>query len=438
MAAAASAPDRRADESGQVQLRTLVFIRWVAVAGQAATLLLVHYGLGFDLPILPALLVVASSAALNGVVLLRHGRAARLGDGDAALYLAFDVLQLSLLLFLTGGLRNPFDLLLLAPVTVSASILSMRSTVGLSVLAIACVSLLAVLHLPLPWKGGAPDLPPLYLVAKWAAVVCAILFIAAYVGQVALEARRMSGALAETQLALAREQRMSALGGLAAAAAHELGSPLATIAVVAREIARDLPPDSPLAEDMELLLSQTARCRDILAELARRPEADGGDRFLRLPLADLVDEAAAPHGRPEVGLEIVAGRTQGPEPQLARTPEIVHGLGNLLANAIQFAASRVDVLLAWNDRDVQVTIADDGPGFPPYLLGRLGEPYLSGRSGTGEHMGLGIFIARTLLERTGATVSFANRRRGAEVVVRWPRAILEGGGDAAKYGTGSE
>ena len=238
----------------------------------------------------------------------------------------------------------------------------------------------------------------------------------------------MSAALAATQIALAREQRLSSLGTLAAAAAHELGSPLATIAVGAREIARDLPPDSALAEDMELLLSQTTRCRDILAELARRPEADGGDPFLQLPLADLVDEAAAPHTRAQVALEIVAERADGPEPQLARSPEIVHGLGNLLANAIQFAASRVEVLLAWNRDEVQVTIADDGPGFPAHLLGRLGEPYLSGRAGTGEHMGLGIFIAQNLLQRTGASVEFANRRAsGAEVVVRWPRPILEHG-----------
>ncbi len=414
----------------QVQLRTLVLIRWVAVAGQAITLLLVHFGFGFTLPIVPALLVVGASAALNLLIARRHGLGARLSEEVAAFHLAFDIMQLALLLYLTGGLRNPFDLLLIAPVTVSASILSTRSTVGLALLAIGCASLLAVLHLPLPWDGGPPDLPALYLLAKWAAVVCAIGFIAAYVSQVATEARRMSDALAAAQLALAREQRISALGTLAAAAAHELGSPLATIAVVAREIARDLPPDSPLAEDMELLLSQTARCRDIIAELARRPEAQGGDPFLRLPLADLIDEAAAPHQRPEVSVEIVAEATEGPEPQIARTPELVHGLGNLLANAIQFANSRVEVLMAWNATEVRLTVADDGPGFPSYLLSRLGEPYLSSRSGQGGHMGLGIFIAQTLLQRTGAKVRFSNRRQGgAEVAVRWARAILESGGD---------
>lgn len=408
-----------------IRLRTLVLIRWIAIVGQATALLLVDRVLGFDVPMVPALLAVGASVAVNILVTLLHGLKARLGEQAAALHLAFDVLQLALLLYLTGGLRNPFCLLLLAPVTVSASILSTRSTAALSALTIAAASILGVTHWPLPWEGPPPDVPQLLITAVWASIVCAILFITVYVARVAQDARRMSDALAATQFALGREQRVSALGTLAAAAAHELGTPLATIAVVARELAHDLPPDSPHREDAELLLSQTARCRDILAELARRP--DTAETFLRMALSDLIEDAAAPHQRPDVTLVVDRhAEDDTPEPQLVRTPEIVHGLGNFLANAQQFAATTVEVDLEWNSRHVTVRITDDGPGFPLALLGRLGEPYVSGRSGTSGHMGLGIFIAQTLIERTGGTVSFDNRLdRGAEVAVTWPRAIFE-------------
>lgn len=421
-------PTGKSGAAGQVQLRTLVLIRWLAVAGQAASLLGVHYGLGYELPIVPALLVVATSVLLNFAVVVWHGGNARLGDRDASLYLGFDIVQLSVLLYLTGGLNNPFELLVLAPVTVSATVLSRGSTVRLCLLAIACVSGLAVWHMPLPWDGAPPALPPTLIFAVWAATVFAIVFIAAYVSKVAVESRRMSDALAATQIALAREQRLSSLGTLAAAAAHELGSPLATIAVVAREIARDLPPDSPLAEDAELLLTQTDRCREILTELARRPDADDRDPFLDVPITGLIQEIVARHEREGVAVTVRPHPPSdgAPEPVLSRRPELVHGLGNLIANAIQFARRGVEIDLEWDERELRVTILDDGPGFPPALLGRLGEPYISGRPDDEEHMGLGIFIAVNLLERDGARLSFANARpRGARVAVVWRRAILE-------------
>ncbi|MFN4088377.1 MAG: ActS/PrrB/RegB family redox-sensitive histidine kinase [Alphaproteobacteria bacterium] len=422
---AAAIPRQATAAARRVHLRTLVLIRWIAIVGQTAALVFAEVGLGFQVPLLPAFMVVGASIAMNLFVLMRFGHGARLGERAATWHLGFDVLQLAALLYLTGGLRNPFCLLLLAPVTVSATILSERSIVILSAFTIAAASLLAVAHWPLPWGPAAPDLPLLYITGVWAALVCGIVFIATYVARVAMDARRMSDALAATQLALAREQRVAALGTLAAAAAHELGTPLATIAVVARELARDLPADSPQREDAELLLSQTARCRDILAELARRP--DTAETFLRMTLGDLVEDAAAPHARPEVTLAVVRrALDDSPEPHLARTPEIVHGLGNVLANALQFAYAEVSVLLTWDRHRVTVRVSDDGPGFPLQLLGRLGEPYLSGRSGETEHMGLGIFIAQTLIERTGGQVSFANRAAGgAEVAVTWPRAIFE-------------
>jgi two-component system sensor histidine kinase RegB len=413
--------------SGPISLRTLILIRWIAIGGQGLTILIVHYGLGFGLPLVPALAVVASSALLNLVLIVLRQWAARLGARDAALYLGYDTLQLAVLLYLTGGLQNPFAILILAPVTVAATILSRRAVIALSVLAVAAISVLALRHLPLPWRSEPLVFPPELVLGIWIALVLATVFIGAYTWSIAQGARRLRDAMAATQLALAREQRVSAVGALAAAAAHELGSPLATIAVVAKELARELPDDSPHAEDAALLLSQSERCRRILAELAQHPEEDGGSPYTRLPISALVDAAAAPYREQGVRLILAtAGGRAGEEPLVIRSPEIMHGLNNLVQNAVQFAAREVSVTTFWDAATVTVEIDDDGPGFPLHLFGRLGEPYLSTRTGATDHMGLGIFIAQSLLERSGAKLAFDNLADGgAHVAVFWNRANLE-------------
>ena len=412
---------------GPINLRTLILIRWVAIAGQASTILIVHYGLGFSLPLVPALAVVASSALLNLVLIVLRQWAARLGARDAALYLGYDILQLAVLLYLTGGLQNPFAILILAPVTVAATILSRRSVIALSVLAVAAISVLALRHMPLPWRAEPLVFPPELVLGIWIALVLATVFIGAYTWSVAQGARRLRDAVAATQLALAREQRISAVGALAAAAAHELGSPLATIAVVAKELVRELPGGSPHAEDAALLLSQSERCRKILAELAQQPEEDGGSPYTRLPISALVEAAAAPYRNQGVRLIIAtAGEPAGEEPLVRRSPEIMHGLNNLVQNAVQFAAREISITIFWDAATVTVEIDDDGPGFPLHLLGRLGEPYLSTRAGVTDHMGLGIFIAQSLLERSGARLVFDNLAEGgAHVAISWNRANLE-------------
>jgi two-component system sensor histidine kinase RegB len=413
-------------ERAGVSLRLLITIRWVAVIGQAVSLVIVHFGLGFSLPIWPTLVVVATSALINiGNVVLRR-TVHRLSEREAALYLGYDVLQLGLLLFMTGGLENPFAILMVAPVTVAATILSKRSVFSLSVLAVCAITVLAGVHWPLPWRGEAPVLPPLYVLGIWAALVLSTMFIAAYAWSVAGEARQMRDAFAATQLALAREQQISAVGALAAAAAHELGSPLGTIAIIAKELVREMPPDDPHAEDAALLLSQSERCRDILAQLAHHPEAESASPYTRLPISALVEAAGAPHRAGGVRVIYATTTNTGEEPAVARRPEILHGLGNLIQNAIQFAHREVSVSMSWDRTGVAVEIVDDGPGFPPHLLPRLGQPYLSGRTGGAAHMGLGIFIAQTLLERTGAHLEFANLPEGGgHVSIRWARTVLE-------------
>lgn len=434
----------RQTATGRVRLRTLVLTRWIAVIGQTITVLVVYFGLGYDLPVGLALLTVAASAALNAVLTARYPPSRRLSDTEAALYLGYDTLQLAVLIFLTGGLHNPFSVLMLVAVIISATILSIRSTVWLGVLTFVCVSLLTAVHLPLPWPGGAHTLSHIYVFGIWTALVVGMAFFSAYVLRVAEEGRRMADALTETQMALAREQHLSAVGSLAAAAAHELGTPLGTIALVAKELSRELPANGPHAEDLKLLMSQSRRCRDILARLTLGREDKGGPPMFRLPLTSLVEWAARPHKRDGIEIDIGsapanlspgAAPTNLDPPTVPHNLEIVHGLGNLIENAVDFANSRVSATVGWSADEARVEIADDGPGFARDILGALGEPYVSTRR-EADGMGLGVFIAKTLLERTGAEVRFGNRPGGgARIVITWPRVVMEAGGLEIADGT---
>ncbi|MGE5271718.1 MAG: ActS/PrrB/RegB family redox-sensitive histidine kinase, partial [Thiohalocapsa sp.] len=291
----------------------------------------------------------------------------------------------------------------------------------------AVITLLALWHVPLPWRGELLVFPFELVLGLWTALVLATVFIGGYTWSVAEEARRLRDAVAATQLALAREQRVSAVGALAAAAAHELGSPLATIAVVAKELRHELPADSPFADDVQLLLSQSERCRQILAQLAQRPDEEGSSPYTRLPVSALVEAAGTLYHDPRVRLIFATTGAPGDgEPLVRRSAEVMHGLHNLIQNALQFARHEVSVTTHWDEASVSVEIADDGPGFPAHLLGRLGEPYLSTRAGAENHMGLGIFIAQSLLERSGAELTFDNLvDGGAHVAISWKRANLE-------------
>ena len=439
-------------QEGRARSRTLVLIRWIAILGQSSAVLVVHFALGYTLPLFWCLGAIAASAWLNIFLVIRDPGPKRLQDREAGLFLAYDILQLTVLFYLTGGVQNPFILLFLVPVTISATILNLGNTLVLGGLTVACVSALFFFHLPLPWSSAdGPGLPQIYLVGMWFAVILGTIFLSVYAWRIANEARRMSDALAATQMALAREQRLSALGGLAAAAAHELGTPLGTITLVARELNRDLG-ESEYADDLELLVDQAKRCRDILSNFSDRPDQDDS-HFSAAAFSGVVEEAARAHTMQGkvVDVKVVGERGQKREgkdpdayqfdqPYIERHPEIVHGLGNFIENAVDFAKSRVEILLSWSDTKLYLRIVDDGPGFSPDILDRIGEPYVStrrpeelkkkGKSAEDGHqgMGLGVFIAKSLLERTGASVSFANGAdEGAVVAVSWPRDAIEAG-----------
>ena len=414
-----------------LRLDTLIKLRWLAVAGQTAAVFGVHFGLGFDLPLFQALAAIALSACLNIALRLVFPVTHRMSGGSAGLLLGYDVLQLAALLYLTGGLENPFAVLFLAPVMISATALSPQITLSLGALVATCASFLALHRHPLPWPAlGSLDLPLLYVAGIWCALMLALVFIGVYAWRVSEEARVIAQALAATELILAREQHLSALDGLAAAAAHELGTPLATIALVSKELERAIVP-GPHDDDMALLREQVARCRDILKKLTSLDEH--GAPFDSMPVRHLLEEIAEPHRNFGVALD-VRGEGGPNEPRCLRNPCVLYGLGNIVENAVDFAASRVEVTSRWDADRVEIEIADDGPGFAPEIIGRLGEPYVSSRShdrevvSEGGGLGLGFFIAKTLLERSGARLTLDNRSggaTGARVRIVWPRARFD-------------
>jgi two-component system, sensor histidine kinase RegB len=417
-----------------VRLDTLVRLRWLAVVGQITAVLLVYVGLEFDLPIWACLAVIALAAWLNIALRLRFRLTQRLEPDRAAWLLAFDIAELGILLFLTGGLQNPFGLLLIGPVLLSASALPPRYTLILGGFAAACATLLVFFHYPLPWDSEAPiNLPAIYTMSVWISLLLAIGFIGAHAWLLTKESRQLADALAATELVLAREQHLSQLDGLAAAAAHELGSPMSTISVIATELEREMPPDAPFAEDVRLLREQAQRCRTILAKLTELSST--GAPFDQMKLSALIEDVVAPHR--DFGIEIAVKLSPrgGAEPVGARNPGILYGLGNLVENAVDFAHQQVDIVADWTDDEVVVTVSDDGPGFAAEIMDRIGEPYVTSRGGQKQvgdvevgGLGLGIFIAKTLLERSGAGLSFANRAtpaHGAIVQVRWERGDFE-------------
>src|SRR5437868_9952702 len=430
-----------------VRLDTLVRLRWLAVAGQTAAVLIVHYVFDFKLPLTACLAVIGCSAALNLALRLLFRPIQRLEPDRAASLLAFDIVQLALLLFLTGGVENPFVFLFLGPVLISATALPPRMTLVLGALAAVCATALVFYRLPLPWFSDEPlSLPPIYRLGIWFSLLVALGVIGAYAWQIAEEARLLADALAATELVLAREQHLSQLDGLAAAAAHELGTPLSTIAVVVRELERAMEPASPHAEDVKLLREQAQRCREILAKLTQLSASS--EPFDRSKLATLIEEVVAPHRNFGVAMDVTLPASRADEPVGQHNPAIIYGLGNLVENAVDFARARVEVAAHWSDGEVTIAIADDGPGFASEILDRIGEPYLTSRGhppgGEGEisGLGLGVFIAKTLLERSGATLAFANRgapQHGASVRVRWRRDDYEraGPGVAAAAGIGA-
>jgi len=420
-------------KQGRLRVRTVVTLRWVLVAGEAALLTLAATALDFAAPYALCFALVGLAAWANLLVGIATPGQRLLSPTEATMQLGFDVVQVSALVFLTGGIVNPFVIMMVAPVALAAATQPLSAILALTGGAGACALLLTFTSLPLPGPDGAAlHLPFSYRLGALGALLGGMGVTASYVREAAQETARRALALDVTQAVLARERRLSALGALAAAAAHELGTPLATIAIVAKEMAREAT-DGQVKEDAELLMAQAQRCREILTRLTQTPDASD-EVHERMSLLQLLQEVIEPHREVKgVRLEaIVTGAPGVKKPALMRMPEVTHAVSSFVENAVDFAASEVLVTARFDAETITLEVRDDGPGFAPEILARLGEPYVTSRPGaegsrTGHiGMGLGFFISKTLLERTGATVTFQNGRpRGAVVSVRWPREKVE-------------
>jgi two-component system sensor histidine kinase RegB len=437
--------------SNWVRLRTLVSLRWFAVVGQAAAIFVAVRVFELQLEVGLAAVVIMASVIANIVSTYLYPENKRLSEFQATLWLVFDLGQLGLLLYLTGGLNNPFAMLLLAPVTIAATVLHLGNTVFLGLTAMSITTAISRYNLPIADADGIVlMLPALFQFGFWVAVLIGLVFLSLYARQVTTEMHAMGEALLATQLALAREQKLTDLGGVVAAAAHELGTPLATIKLVSSELIEELEDQPELLEDVLLVREQADRCRDILHSMGRMGK---DDLMLRQALIEaVIREAADPHLKRGKKVTFKIAPSEGApqtQPTVTRRPEIIHGVRNLIQNAVDFSRSQVFVNLSWTDTEITVVISDDGRGFPPSVLGRIGDPFVRRRRISEdrlnrpgyEGMGLGLFIAKTLLERSGATIDFANSRRhghagwsgqatgGAVITLIWPRERLQDGSE---------
>lgn len=416
--------------SRTLRLETIVRLRWLAVAGQTITVVIIAFWLRFPLPLPWCGLLIAGLASVNIFMSLRHAPTHRLRPRAAFVLLGVDLAQLTALLFITGGLANPFSPLVCVPVIISSASQPRGYSVALALLAIAGISALAFSPFPLPWYPGLIlMIPPVLTAGLWFAIAATTAFAAFYVYRVSLEATQLSQALAATELVLQRENHLSQIDGLAAAAAHELGTPLATISVVAKEMQRELGDDPRFGEDVHLLRSQAERCRDILRRLTTL-SSDEDAHMQLLPLSSLIEEVLAPHREFGIRLNLVYRGDKAHEPVGKRNAGIVYGLGNLIENAVDYAREDVIITVEHTRTRVTVIIEDDGEGYPPDILTRIGEPYVTKRQkdDTAGGLGLGLFIAKTLLERSGARLIFQNggsEASGARVTVEWPRRFME-------------
>lgn len=418
---------------GRLRIRTVVLLRWVMLGVEMLLLSLGAVVLNVTAPYAICFAVVGLAAWINLLVAVATPGQRLLGPREATLQLGFDVVRVATLVFLTGGVVNPFLIMMVPPVALAAATLPLGAVGCLAAGGLGLAVLLTFAGLPLPGAAGDFLTPPLgYRLGALAALAAGLGITAAFVREAAQETARRALALDVTQAVLARERRLSALGGLAASAAHELGTPLATIAIVAKEMVREAATPQ-VREDAELLMAQAQRCREILTRLSQTPEASDQVHD-RMSLLQLLQEVIEPHqGVKGVRLEaIVTGPPGVPKPGVRRIPEVSHAISSFVENAVDFAASEVLVTARFDAETITVEVRDDGPGFDPEILPRLGEPYVTSRPGaegsrTGHvGMGLGFFISKTLLERTGAVVSFQNGRpRGALVSARWPRSRID-------------
>lgn len=421
------------EAESRLRLDTLLELRWCSIAVQTMAVLIASVGFNLNFNYRLCLLLTAVSAIVNVVLGRSRPPSYRVKVAGAAAILSFDIALLTGLLFITGGISNPLVTLYAIPIMIAAAALPGAITFSLCIMALIQSCALVFVHRPLPWFGEQViEFPILLTTSIWGALAFTVGLCALFTSRISSESQRASDALLAVERVLEKEKHLTQLDGLAAAAAHELGTPLATIALVAKELQNDLPSTDMVQDDLALLRSQVERCRQILSKLAVLGQQE--DDFLdRVSMDHLVHEIA--------GHQSAIGRTvdytksgTGDEPVILKNAAMLHSLTNLVDNAADFAKSKISVRATWSTDQVAIEIRDDGPGYPAELIDKIGEPYVTApgaktdtrRSGS-SGLGIGLFISKTLIERTGARVIFTNARQpetGAITRVIWPRAVI--------------
>jgi len=413
----------RLRENLNLDRKTLVILRWIAIVGQLTAINLVYFYLNLEFPILFALVIIFFGFLTN-LFLQFKIKSILLKDFYASIFLIYDLFQLSFLLYLTGGISNPFSILIIVPTIISSTFLSMGSTIILGILTIICLFLLTIFHYPLPGiHEGSIIFPKLYLTGYFLAIIVGLLFLSYFGIRFSGESKRRSDAVNKLQQVIAKEYELESLGGQAAAAAHSLGTPLATINVVATELKKEIGENSEHKKDIDLLISQTKRCGEILKKISKK-QIKEDEFFSKTKLEDLIDEIIISFKETSSKKIFLISNDNKNNFNFQRSPELVYGLRNFIGNAVKFSKSLVEIILISDSKTIQIKINDDGPGFPDDIKEIIGEPYIKSKSklvSSNSGTGLGTFLGKTLLERQSANLNFEKdiKLGGASVIISW-------------------
>ena len=408
-----------------IKLETLTNIRWIAITGQLFTVCLVYFYYKFEFSFYWSVGAIFLSILLNIILEFYKFYIQRLNNFWASLSILYDLIQLSFLLYLTGGLTNPFSILILVPTTIAVTFLSKRSSVVIASVSIFMLSILAIKHYPLP--GPAIVLPKHYLLGLWASLTIGIIFLGNYAYSITIEDRKRSKAFDNLEKALSRERELKSLGGLAAAAAHELATPLGTITLVIEDLKKQLGKNPKFKNDVELLNSQIKRCKVILKDLSTDPNKQ--DSFIEnVTFKNLIQEIIFSFEIPKnKNIKIIDIELEN-NFMVTRKIELIYAMRNIIDNAIKFAEKKIEIEVLNKDKKIELNVSDDGIGFSQDIVQKLGEPYVKSSlvAKNKRGLGLGIFISKTLLERTGAKVFFKKSNLGGALVnITWKESSLK-------------
>ena len=422
----------RAKTTFYLNKSTYVNLRWIAIIGQLIAVFFVQFILNFKFNYIACVSVIFLSILTNFYLQFKF-KQNQLNNLHSTVYLSFDILQLGILFFLTGGITNPFIFLIIVPAVFSSQYLNIYSSIILVTLIILILSILTFYYIDLPHPGEfdfhAPDY---YLFAIPASIIIGLIFLVYFGVKFGEENRIRKTAYDKIQEIMAKENELVSLGAQSAAAAHSLGTPLSTILLTVKELQKEFGTNVKIKKDLDLLLSQTNRCREILKKLSMNPKID--DRFLEsnLDLYDYLNEIIRSYEEISDKKFILNIDDHKNPLKTSKSSELIYGLRNFIGNANKFSKNKIEIFLKSNNNDTEILIKDDGPGFPKDLIEkhRLGEPYI--RSANQENiskygLGLGTFIGKTLLEKNYANIIFKNsgEKGGAEVIIKWKNKDLK-------------